>query len=118
MERKEEKRIGFENLMRTTNQRYLNATERHHLPIHTRSMLLFRRSCNYMNVTPFKLACQVYGSLFLREVVEDILTDLNLSVDTYARVLLSSAIDNDVHLDCVNFLERREPDIILHTIVS
>jgi len=123
IEREEEKRkirIGFETLMRyhlpTKNTRYLNTTERH-LPIHTRLTLLFRRSRNYMNATPFKCACQVYGSVIVNEVVEDILTDWNLSVDTYSRVLLSSAIDNDVHLDCVNFLLRREPDI-LQTIVS
>jgi hypothetical protein len=68
--------------------------------------------------TPFKIACGKYGHEQVMEVVEDTLICYSTSLDNHAppfnivEALMMAAIDEHVHLDCVYFLIRREPDIL------
>jgi hypothetical protein len=73
--------------------------------------LLFQ---NYsINGTPFQIACIRYGCEEVRKVVEETLirysdtTPINIT-----EALIMAAIDENIHLDCVYFLLRRQPDIL------
>jgi hypothetical protein len=77
-----------------------------------------------LNCTPFQILCEQYGSEKVMEVIEDTLirytsSSLNLDNNTTAPrlnivdALLSAAIDENVHFDCVYFLMRRHPDMVL-----
>ncbi|OEU12976.1 hypothetical protein FRACYDRAFT_243278 [Fragilariopsis cylindrus CCMP1102] len=69
--------------------------------------------------TPFKIACEKYGHEQVMEVVEDTLIRYSTSLDNHAsplnivEALMMAAIDENVHIDCVYFLIRREPDILV-----
>jgi hypothetical protein len=73
--------------------------------------LLFTK--NRGGSTPFQIAHGNFGHDTVMEVVEDILprysdtTPINIE-----EALLSAAIDENIHLDCVYFLLRRHPDTI------
>ncbi|OEU07300.1 hypothetical protein FRACYDRAFT_251103 [Fragilariopsis cylindrus CCMP1102] len=78
--------------------------------------LLFRK--NDMCITPFHLACGNFGHEKVMEVVEDTIAHCYASSDNtptlnIEEALLSAAIDENIHLDCVYFLLRREPDLLL-----
>jgi hypothetical protein len=65
--------------------------------------------------TPFQLACHTHGRNEVMKVVEDILLLYDSSDSTplnIAEALITAAIDDYVHLDCVFFLIRRQPDIL------
>ncbi|OEU05943.1 hypothetical protein FRACYDRAFT_257327 [Fragilariopsis cylindrus CCMP1102] len=92
-------------------------------PIKKGISLLFTKSP--LNRTPIQILCKRYGSEKVMEVVEDTLiqytssssSSLNLDHATphlnIVDALLSAAIDEYVHLDCVYFLTRRHPDILM-----
>jgi hypothetical protein len=91
-------------------------------PIKKGISLLFTK--DNRNRTPFRMFCEQYGSEKLMEVVEDTLiryTSSSSSLDsnkTTTRLnivdaLLSAAIDENVHLDCVYVLMRRHPDMLM-----
>jgi hypothetical protein len=73
--------------------------------------------------TPFQTLCERHGFEKVMEVVEDTLirytssSSLNLDHATphlnIVDALLSAAIDENVDLDCVYFLMRRHPDILM-----
>ena len=63
--------------------------------------------------TPFQDACNNHGREKVVKIIEDTLTyyhsDTPLNI---ADALLSAAIDDSIHLDCVYFLLRRQPDVL------
>ena len=67
----------------------------------------------YMNRTPFQYACEEFGYDKVMKVVEDILVRYSDIPINMADALLSAAIDENVHIDCVYFLLRREPDVLM-----
>jgi hypothetical protein len=82
--------------------------------------LLFK--INEYNNTPFQLACGKFGYEEVMKVVEDTLTLCYSSstVDNSSpppplnivEALIMAAIDENIHLDCVYFLLRRQPDVL------
>jgi hypothetical protein len=85
-------------------------------PIKKGISLLFTKSP--LNRTPIQILCKRYGSEKVMEVVEDTLnryTNLDHATPhlNIADALLSAAINEYVHLDCVYFLMRRHPDILI-----
>jgi hypothetical protein len=84
--------------------------------------LLFRETIQGYD-TPFRLACENFGHEKVMEVVEDTLARCYASSDNtpplnIEEALLSAAIDENIHLDCVYFLLRREPDILQKVLSS
>jgi hypothetical protein len=67
--------------------------------------------------TPFQLACKKFGREEVTNAIEDTITHYYYSDDTPAldifEALIAAAIDEDIHLDCVYFLMRRQPDVLL-----
>jgi hypothetical protein len=83
--------------------------------------LLFRKGniLNYRGETPFQRACEHHGVDEVTKVVEDTLirhtytsADNNASPLNIEDAILTAAIDQNIHLDCVYFLMRRQPDIL------
>ncbi|OEU14506.1 hypothetical protein FRACYDRAFT_241053 [Fragilariopsis cylindrus CCMP1102] len=83
--------------------------------------LLFQNNRN--STTPFQHACSIFGQDEVMTVVEDTLLDYQRSsshddsnnAEPYNGVdaLIMAAIDESVHLDCVYFLLRRQPDVLV-----
>lgn len=71
--------------------------------------------------TPFQIACRNFGRDKVTDVIEDTLfyfqrrsdDDNNNGPYNIMDALLSAAIDEDAHLDCVYFLMRQEPDLLV-----
>ncbi|OEU06886.1 hypothetical protein FRACYDRAFT_278048 [Fragilariopsis cylindrus CCMP1102] len=63
--------------------------------------------------TDFQHACRNFGYEKVMKVVEDTLARYSDTPVNVPEALLSAAIDEKVHLDCVYFLLRREPDLLL-----
>jgi hypothetical protein len=79
--------------------------------------LLFRKNDNCDDWTPFNLACFNYGHEHVMEVVEDTLARYYTSSDStpplnIEEALITAAIDENIHIDGVYFLIRRQPDIL------
>jgi hypothetical protein len=77
--------------------------------------LLFRKT-NY-GCTPFQQACERLGCEKVMEVVDDTLARCSTSSDNtppliIEEALITAAIDENIHLDGVYFLIRRQPDIL------
>ncbi|MGK3749528.1 MAG: hypothetical protein ACI8RD_001823 [Bacillariaceae sp.] len=79
--------------------------------------LLFRKKNN--GVTPFQYACERLGCEKVMKIIEDTIfrySSSSSSDDTpslnIVEALMTAAIDKDIHLDCVYFLLRRQPDIL------
>ena len=96
-------------------------------PKKTGICLLFKKVDD--DVTPFQEACERHGCDRVRNAIKDTLRDCqrrrseednsNSTSRPYhiADALITAAIDETIHLDCVYFLLRREPDI-LHKLLS
>ena len=83
--------------------------------------LLFKKN-DYDN-TPFQFACIKFGDEKVMEVVEDTLAHWYASSDNtppldIEEALLSAAINENIHLDCVYFLLRRQPDMLQKLLLS
>ncbi|OEU10848.1 hypothetical protein FRACYDRAFT_246721 [Fragilariopsis cylindrus CCMP1102] len=66
--------------------------------------------------TPFKIACERFGYEQVMKVIEDTLIRYSSSNNipiNLAEALLIAAIDDSIHLDCVYFLLRRHPDMLV-----
>jgi hypothetical protein len=74
--------------------------------------LLFRKDKFGETPTPFQRACESFGHEKVMKVVKDTLAHYNTPPLNIEEAVLSAAIDENVHLDCVYFLIRREPDIL------
>ena len=90
-------RIVFEYLIR-------------YYPNKTGMRLLFQK--DNANETPFQLACEKYGREVVMRIVEDTLNNSVIPLNIVEAVVMA-AIDGNVHLDCVYFLLRREPDVLV-----
>jgi hypothetical protein len=79
------------------------------------NLLLFHISNCLNEKTPFQHVCLTYGHGHeqVLEGVEDVLARYSDIPINIADALLSAAIDEDIHLDCVYFLLRREPDVLM-----
>ena len=80
--------------------------------------LIFRKTY-YMGKTPFQYACTKFGEEQVMKMIEDTFIRCYISSSSddtpplnIFEALLSAAIDENVHLDCLYFLLRREPDVI------
>ncbi|OEU18284.1 hypothetical protein FRACYDRAFT_236560 [Fragilariopsis cylindrus CCMP1102] len=78
--------------------------------------LIFKKN-NRDGHTPFQYACKKFGYEQGIKVVEETLIRCYSSSDNtpplnIVEALLSAAIDKAVHLDCLYFLLRRQPDVI------
>ena len=83
--------------------------------------LLFQNNKN--RTTPFQHACSIFGQDEVMTVVEDTLLDYQRSsshddssnAEPYNVVdaFIMAAINESVHLDCVYFLLRRQPDVLV-----
>jgi hypothetical protein len=75
--------------------------------------LLFRKD-NY-DATTFQRACEQFGYEEVMNVAEDALVRHSDTVPpplNIVEALITAAIDENIHLDCVYFLFRREPDVL------
>jgi hypothetical protein len=76
--------------------------------------ILFKKKDSINGDTPFQLACGNFGYEEVMKILEDTLST-RLALTTPINVeeaLIMAAIDENIHLDCVYFLERRQPDIL------
>ncbi|OEU17918.1 hypothetical protein FRACYDRAFT_238348 [Fragilariopsis cylindrus CCMP1102] len=62
--------------------------------------------------TPFATACSNYGLNDVIKVVEKCLSDSSDKPNSFSEAFLSAAVNEDIHLDCVYFLLRRDPDML------
>ena len=72
--------------------------------------LFFRKDRN--DDTPFQGACKKFGYKEVMYSIEETLVRYSDTPINTAEALLSAAIDESIHLDCVYFLLRRQPDIL------
>jgi hypothetical protein len=74
--------------------------------------LLFRKP-NY-DSTPFVKACEKFGKEQVKMMIEDTCIRCYSSSDDtpVVEALMTAAVDENIHLDCVYFLLRRQPDIL------
>ena len=63
--------------------------------------------------TPFQWACERFGYEQVMQVIHHSAPQLHIF-----EALLSVAIDEEIHLDCVYFLLRREPDVLVNFMMS
>jgi hypothetical protein len=74
---------------------------------------------NSIGKTPFQGACYNFGREKVMKVVEENLirssssSSDNTSPFNVVDALVTAAIDENIHLDCVYFLIRREPDVLM-----
>jgi hypothetical protein len=78
--------------------------------------LVFRQ--DMFGQTPFQLACEKHGRDQVMNVIEDTLTRYSPTPLDIADALMTAAIDENVHLDCVYFLLRRKPPDVLQELLS
>jgi hypothetical protein len=88
--------------------------------------LLFREDdCDNTVRTPFQVACVEHGQDEVMKVIEETISRCYSSSSSSSsdnstppptlnivEALITAAIDENIHLDCINFLLRREPDIL------
>ena len=94
----------------------------HYYPIKKGINILFQTNRN--GDTPIQLACKKFGCDKVMNVINDTLTCCRYSSDNdtpklnIVEALVMAAIDKSIHLDCVYFLLRREPDLLVKLLPS
>ena len=89
----------------------------HYYPIKKGINILFQTNRN--GDTSIQLACKKFGRDKVMNVINDTLTRCRYSSDNDApklnivEALVMAAIDKSIHLDCVYFLLRRQPDLLV-----
>ena len=89
----------------------------HYYPIKKGIIILFHTNRN--GDTPIQFACKKFGRDKVMNVINDTLTRCRYSSDNDApklnivEALVMAAIDKSIHLDCVYFLLRRQPDLLV-----
>ena len=73
--------------------------------------LLFQTSKRY-NCTPFHFACRRFGYEEVMKIVEDTLIRYSDTPINTTEALIMAVMNKNIHLDCVYFLLRRQPDIL------
>jgi hypothetical protein len=71
---------------------------------------LFKKDRN--NKTAFQDACELYGTHEVVRIIEYTLTEYSDTPICIKNTLISAAHEENIHLDCLYFLLRREPDVI------
>ena len=72
--------------------------------------LLFHK--NILGETPYQIACWMWGRDVIMKIVKNSLTFYSDTPFNNVIALVTAAVDDRIHLDCVYFLLRREPDIL------
>jgi hypothetical protein len=89
-------------------------------PSKKRICLLFKKDND--DDTPFQMACGRCGRDKVMNVIKDTLLDCQRRSEDYNNntgpynvmdALITAAIDENVHLDCIYFLMRRQPDVLV-----
>ena len=62
--------------------------------------------------TPFQELCRAFGQEYVSATIENILSSVSHLPYDAGQSLLAAAVDDRIHLDCVYFVLRREPDLI------
>ncbi|OEU07386.1 hypothetical protein FRACYDRAFT_229549 [Fragilariopsis cylindrus CCMP1102] len=88
----------------------------HYFPKKKGISLLFKKN-NHGRYTPFQYACKRFGEEQVIKMIEDTFIRYYSSSDdtpplNVVDALMTAAIDEGIHLDCVYFLLRRQPDIL------
>jgi len=86
---------------------------------HKKGICLLFKKDNY-NETPFQMGSTRLGRNEIMDVVEDTIT-CSYSEETPLNIvdaLLTAAIDDAIHLDCVFFLLRRQPDVLVDLLLG
>ena len=78
--------------------------------------LLFHSPLHF-GPTPFRLACDRFGYDEVMKIVEDTLIRYSDTPINITEALMMAAMNKNIHLACVYFLIRRQPDI-LHKLLS
>ena len=78
--------------------------------------LLFKKDS--YGITPFQIACSNVGYDDTMKAIEDSLRNNTAGPYNVVDALITAAIDEHVHLDCVYFLLRREPDVLVKLLSS
>lgn len=80
--------------------------------------LLFQKG-GYRGATPFELACSKFQRNQVMDMVEDVLARYSgrTPINT-ATAFIVAAIDQTVNLDCVYFLLRRQPDVLMTMLIT
>jgi hypothetical protein len=79
------------------------------------SLLFHKRD---VGPTTFQLACNRFGYDKVMKIVEGTLIRYSDTPINITEALIMASIDENIHLDCVYFLLRREPDILHKLLVS
>ena len=75
--------------------------------------LLFKKTdYDRTSWTPFQCACQEFGKEKVMKIIEDTIVRYSDTPINITEALLTAAIDEKIHLDCVYFLLRRQPDML------
>jgi hypothetical protein len=87
-----------------------------YFPKKTGFSLLFKKDDN--GDTSFQMACRKFGGGVVIAGVEETLTRYNSCSDNTSplnimEALVMAAVDENVHLDCLYFLLKREPDVLV-----
>jgi hypothetical protein len=90
-------------------------------PIKKGISLLFKKDEH--DKTPFHIACNKHGRDEVMRVIEDTLIRHSSSSENspplnVAEALITAAIDENIHLDCVYFLLRRQPDVLTNLLLG
>jgi hypothetical protein len=96
----------------------------HYYPNKKGINLLFKK--DYHNETPIHDACKKFGRARVMDIIEETLLDFQRRSDddnkngsyNIVDALVTAAIDEDIHLDCVYFLLRRHPDVLHKLLLS
>ena len=79
--------------------------------------LLFRK--NNLKKTSFQRACERFGYEEVMKIVDDTVTCYSATTPiNIEEALLSAATDDNIHLDSVYFLLRRQPDVLVKLLSS
>jgi hypothetical protein len=79
--------------------------------------ILFKKDSN--GDTPFQRACERFGYEEVMKIVYDTLTRYSDTTPiNVEEALIMAAIDENIHLDCLYFLLRRQPDVLVKLLSS
>ena len=74
--------------------------------------MLFRQGIGTNGKTPFQIFCEDFGYEQVMKVIEETLIRYSDTPINIVDALITAAIDENVHLECVYFLLQREPDVL------
>ena len=76
--------------------------------------ILHQKTTIHRGRTPFRIACKRIGHTAVTQIVEETLARYSDTVlPDIPKALILAATDERIHLDCVYFLMKRQPDVVL-----